>query len=109
MSKVLSQRLSVLASTSLLAVGLAGCSAKTLEEFEGEPIALAVDYTPGQAMKVTGLNGEIRFEDGGKPGEVHVLFKPFTFDGYDEEEKAREAIENDLTVALAEDNEGAVH
>jgi hypothetical protein len=109
MSKVFGQRFSVLAFTSLLASGLAGCTAQTLEEFEGEPIALAVNYTPGQAMKVTGLNGEIRFEDGGRAGEVHVLFKPFTFDGYDKEEEAREAIENDLHVALAEDNEGAVH
>lgn len=108
MSKYPGQRFSALASISLLAVGLGGCTAKTLEEFEGEPVALAVNYTPGQAVNVTGINGEIRFEDGGRAGEVHVLFKPFTFDGYDEEEEAREAIANDLHVALAENDAGEI-
>lgn len=109
MSNVFRSGFAAFASISLLAMGLGGCTAKTLEEFEGEPVALAVDYTPGQAMKVTGLNGEIRFEDGGRAGEVHVLFKPFTFDGYDQEDEARDAIANDLHIALGEDNQGDVH
>lgn len=53
------------------------------------------------------MNGEIRLESG-QPGEVHVLFKPFTFEGYTKEDEAREAIRNDLHMSLLEDESGNV-
>src|SRR5688500_18322360 len=108
MSKYLGPSFSAFASTALLAIATAGCSAQTLEEFEGEPVELAVNYTAGRALYVSGLNGEIRLE-AGTAGEVHVRFKPFTFEGYTKEEEAREAIANDLHIALTEDAAGDVH
>lgn len=108
MSKYLGPGFSAFASTALLAIATTGCSAQTLEEFEGKPVALAVNYTPGRALYVNGLNGEIRLE-AGTAGQVHVRFKPFTFDGYEKEDEAREAIANDLHIALTEDSSGNVH
>ncbi|HMJ11506.1 MAG TPA: hypothetical protein VK524_08855 [Polyangiaceae bacterium] len=108
MSKTSNFRFSAFAFVSLAAAGLAGCTAETLKEYEGEPTTLAVNYSPGRALYVEGLNGEIRLETG-VAGEVQVRFKPFTFEGYTKEDEAREAIENDLHIALAEDSSGNVH
>lgn len=47
MSKYLGQRFSAFAFITSLTLGLAGCTAETLEEFKGEPVELAVNYTPG--------------------------------------------------------------
>src|SRR5262245_43506777 len=89
--------LTPLSSLSLCCASLlfGGCTAKSLDTFEGEPVVLSEDYEPGQNVTIDGLYGDIFVTEGGA-GKVLTTFKPFVYDGYDEEEEARDAIENNL-------------
>lgn len=90
-----------LCATSVL---LGGCTAKSLKTFEGEPVVSSEDYTPGTNVTISGVYGDI-FVTEGEPGVVATTFKPFVYEGYDDEEQARDAMENnlDLDVSTAGD------
>lgn len=90
-----------LCATSVL---LGGCTAKSLKTFEAEPVVMQEDYAPGTNVTVQGIYGDI-FITEGEPGAVLTTFKPFVYSGYDEEEDARDAMENnlDLDVSTAGD------
>lgn len=102
-------KLRVLASTSLVATLtalLSSCTAKTTDRFEGEARSLSVDFTAGADLHISSRNGVINIESGGTD-EIVVDFEPFTYRGYDEEDEARDEMENSLVTVLEQSEDGS--
>lgn len=78
-----------------------GCTAKSLKTFEAEPVVMNEDYTPGTNVTVQGIYGDIFITEGDRSGMVITTFKPFAYSGYDEEEEARDALENNLDLDVS--------
>jgi hypothetical protein len=91
--------LSVL-SLCAASVMLGGCTAKSLKAFEGEPVVTSEDYTPGTNVTIQGVYGDI-FVTEGESGVVRTTFKPFVYEGYDDEDQARDAMENNLDLEVS--------
>lgn len=79
---------------------LGGCTAKSLSTFEGEPVVTSEDYAPGTNVTIRGVYGDI-FVTEGDSGAVTTTFKPFVYEGYDDEEQARDAMENNLDLDVS--------
>ncbi|HEY3496302.1 MAG TPA: hypothetical protein VGK73_16495 [Polyangiaceae bacterium] len=82
--------------------------AKSLTRFNGEDIQPdSYAYVPGTSVTVDGNYGNIEVLEGHE-GRVSVLFQPFNYRAYDEEDDARDEIENSLDTSFDQDDAGNV-
>ena len=79
---------------------------ESVKKFEGTTITESVDYTPGQALNFSGVNGNVRV-DVGTSAQVVVEFTPYSVRGHSKSEEAKEDIENDVMTSLNAD--GAIN
>jgi hypothetical protein len=76
-----------------------------LEDGEIRPPALA--YAAGTNVTVHGKYGDILVEEG-TTGEVSIVLDPFTYRGYDEENAARDELENKFDYSFVDDGDALV-
>ena len=97
--------------TALLLAGvagpLAGCTIETTEKYVGDPFTRDADWTSGQNLDVTGLNGQIEVVRG-EEGVVRATFEPFTFRGSDEASEAKNEMENILVAEVVDNGDSII-
>jgi hypothetical protein len=92
------KRLSMAPMTLVCAAALAlgGCKVSTLELLEGEfSEPLVQEYASGAQVTIDGLYGDI-FVTRGESGVVSASFKPFNYHAYDESERARRELRENI-------------
>lgn len=76
--------------------------------FEGTTVTSdPVAYAKGQAVRIAGENGEIRVVRGAA-GQVTAKFTPFTLDKKDAEDRARQEMEEKLSLTVETESDGDI-